>query len=320
MNAKTAAAVAAAVGTVSAFALRRRAPYRFRGRSVIITGGSRGLGLLLARAFASEGALLTLLARDRGELSRAKEELAASGASVAALECDVRSRESVEEAVAYAVEHWGGVDVLVNNAGVIQVGPLEHMGVEDFGDAMDTHFWGPLYGVMAVVPHMRRQRSGRIVNIASFGGKVAVPHMAPYSASKFALVGLSQGLRSELFRHGIRVTTVSPGLMRTGSTARAQFKGQHEKEYAWFAVAGSSPLASISGERAARKIVEACRRGDPELIITPQARAMVIANALLPELVAHAVALVALLLPPPEGTEGDAGREGWQLPAPAGPA
>lgn len=320
MNAKTAAAVAAAVGTVSAVALRRRSAYSFRGRSVIITGGSRGLGLLLARALAAEGAILTLLARDGGELARAKEELAAAGASVAALECDVRSREAVEEAVAWAVEHWGGVDVLINNAGIIQVGPLEHMGLEDFGDAMDTHFWGALYGVMAVLPHMRRQRSGRIVNIASIGGKVAVPHMAPYSASKFALVGLSQGLRHELVKHRIHVTTVSPGLMRTGSTARAQFKGQHEKEYAWFALAGSSPLASISGERAARKIIEACRRGDPELIITPQARALVLANALIPAAVAHALTLVSLLLPEPDSVEGDRRKEGWESRSSRAPA
>jgi NAD(P)-dependent dehydrogenase (short-subunit alcohol dehydrogenase family) len=320
MNTKTAAALAAAVGTASAYALHRRSAYSFRGRSVIVTGGSRGLGLLLARAFAEEGALLTLLARDGAELARAKDELAAAGASVAALECDVRSREAVEEAVGYAVDHWGGIDVLVNNAGVIQVGPLDNMGLDDFGDAIDTHFWGPLYGVMAVLPHMRRQRGGRIVNIASFGGKVAVPHMVPYCASKFALVGLSQGLRSELVRHRIHVTTVSPGLMRTGSTAHAQFKGQHEKEYAWFAVAGSSPLLSISGERAARKIVEACRRGDPELILTPQARAMVIASAVLPELVAHAAALIGLLLPEPDPAAGDERREGWQSRSPRAPA
>ena len=296
MHAKTAAAVAAVVGTASALTLSRRSRYSFRGRSVIITGGSRGLGLLLARALAGEGALLTLLARDGRELARAKE------------------------AVAYAVEHWGGVDVLINNAGVIQVGPLEHMTLEDFGDAMDTHFWGSLYAVMAVLPHMRRQKGGRIVNIASVGGKVAVPHMVPYSASKFALVGLSQGLRHELWKQHIHVTTVSPGLMRTGSTARAQFKGQHEKEYAWFALAGSSPLASISGERAARRIIAACRRGEAELILTPQARALVIASALLPAVVAQALALVSLLLPEPDAAEGDQRREGWRSRSSRAPA
>jgi NAD(P)-dependent dehydrogenase (short-subunit alcohol dehydrogenase family) len=187
---------------------------------VLIFGGSRGLGLTMARELAVQGARLALAARDQNELTRARAELARH-TSVIVLPCDVRRREEVETAVSRTVEYFGGLDVLINDAGVIQVGPLDHVSIEDFEDAMGTHFWGPLYGTCAARPHLRRSDSARIVNISSIGGQVSVPHLLPYSASKFALVGLSEGLHAELAREGILVTTVSPGLMRTGSTYNA---------------------------------------------------------------------------------------------------
>src|SRR5437879_7816866 len=122
------------------------------------------------------------------------------------------------------------------------MGPIESMNTEYFEEAMLTHFWGPLYSILAVLPEMKAQRRGRIVNISSIGGKISVPHMVPYSASKFALAGLSEGLRAELARHNIVVTTVFPGLMRTGSPVNAMFKGQRPQEYAWFAISDSLPL------------------------------------------------------------------------------
>ena len=166
------------------------------------------------------------------------------------------------------LDRWTNVDVLINNAGVIQVGPLEHMEHEDFENAMATHFWGPLHLMLELIPSMRRRGFGRIVNISSIGGRVAVPHLAPYSASKFALTGLSDAVRAELAPYGIRVTTVCPGLMRTGSPMNAQVKGQHEAEYAWFAIADSLPGFSMSAERAADQILSACAHGDPELTIS----------------------------------------------------
>jgi NAD(P)-dependent dehydrogenase (short-subunit alcohol dehydrogenase family) len=202
------------------------------------------------------------------------------------------------------------VDVLINNAGVIQVGPLEHMTIEEFENAMATHFWGPLYLMMAVVPSMRRRGFGRIVNIASIGGRIAVPHMAPYCASKFALVGLSDSVRSELKEHGIHVTTVSPGLMRTGSPLNADIKGNHEKEYAWFAIADAIPGLSTSAEHAARRIVEACRYGDPEVTITLPAQIAVALNNLVPSITAGAMSVVNRLLPSPAGASGDNLRKG----------
>jgi short-subunit dehydrogenase len=291
---------------------RRRDPYEFAGRSVVITGGSRGLGLVIARQLADEGARLTLVARDEQELLRAMDDLQTREpfAEVLAAPADIRARYQAERAIAMAVERFGSVDVLINNAGIIQVGPLDHMKLADYEDAMLTHFWGPLYMIMTAIPHMRRSGAGRIVNISSIGGKIAVPHLVPYSASKFALAGLSEGLHAELAKYNIAVTTVYPGLMRTGSPVNAMFKGQRPQEYAWFAISDSLPLASISPERAARQIIRACRYGDSELIITVQAKMAVLARTAAPELFLDTMALINRLLPGPSRTDGDEARPG----------
>jgi NAD(P)-dependent dehydrogenase (short-subunit alcohol dehydrogenase family) len=139
--------------------------------------------------------------------------------------------------------------------------------------------------------------------------------LLPYSASKFALTGLSDGLRAELAKDGIRVTTVLPGLMRTGSPYNAWFKGRHRAEFAWFTVLDSMPGLSIDAERAARRIVNACRYGDPELVITPQARLAIIADAMVPSIVARSMELVNRLLPGVESPLGDEARSGWQSPS-----
>jgi NAD(P)-dependent dehydrogenase (short-subunit alcohol dehydrogenase family) len=293
-------------------AWRAREAYDFNGKSVVITGGSRGLGLVMARELAGEGARLTIIARDEGELQRAAHDIRTREpfADVLIAVADVRKRYEAERAIAQTLEQYGRVDVLINNAGIIQVGPLDHMKLGDYEDAMNTHFWGPLYMVLAALPHMRRQGGGRIVNISSIGGKVAVPHLVPYSASKFALTGLSDGLRAELMRDNIIVTTVCPGLMRTGSPVNAMFKGKRPQEYAWFAISDSLPLASIKAERAARQIVNACRRGDAELVITVQAKLAVLARAIAPELFQDAMALMNGLLPGPSTTDGDEARPG----------
>ena len=304
---------AAGVGVLlMARAWRHRRAYEFAGKVVVITGGSRGLGLIMARELAEEGARLVLVARDEEELGRAADDLRANLASVEVLTiaADVRKRHDAERAIAQALERFGRVDVLVNNAGIIQVGPLDHMKLSDYEDAMNTHFWGPLYMVLAALPHMRQRGEGRVVNISSIGGKIAVPHLVPYCASKFALAGLSEGLRAELINEGIVVTTVCPGLMRTGSPVNAMFKGKRPQEYAWFAISDSLPLASIDANRAARQIIAACRHGEAELVITLQAKIAVLAHEIAPELFADAMALMNRLLPGPTGSDGDRARPG----------
>ena len=301
---------AAAAGVALGRLRRGRRRIDFAGRAVAITGGSRGLGLALAREFLAEGAKVALLARASDALERAANELRASG-TVVAIPCDLRDPASIAPAIEAAAAALGRLDVLVNNAGTIMVGPLEHMDEEDFAAALDIHLWGPLRTMRAAIPRMRQQGSGRIVNIASIGGLVAVPHLAPYSASKFALVGLSDAFRAELARDNILVTTVNPGLMRTGSPPNAAFKGRREEEYRWFAASDVFPLSSIAADRAVRQILDACRHGDPELTISWQAKVAALANALAPGLVADATRLANRFLPAPADAEGDRARTGW---------
>ena len=290
--------------------IRARRAISFAGRVVVITGGSRGLGLVMARQLAAEGAHLCLLARDEEELAAAREELAGSPGEILTISCDIRRRADVRAAIDTILERWSSIDVLINNAGVIQVGPLEHMTTQDFENAMATHFWGPLHLMFESVPSMRRRGFGRIVNITSIGGRIAVPHLAPYCASKFALVGLSDAVRGELEQYGIRVTTVTPGLMRTGSPVNVDVKGKHQAEYAWFAISDSLPGLSTSAESAATDIIDACRYGDSELTITLPARIAMVANNVAPRFVARAIAVANRLLPGPNGAEGDRRKRG----------
>src|SRR6266496_3778899 len=276
----------------------------------LITGGSRGLGLVLARQICADGGKVALIARDADELSRAKADLVRRGGEVLTVQCDLLDAAQIPSAARQVIDRLGKIDILINNAGIIEVGPHEHMTREDFERAMQLHFWAPFELIMQIIPEMRRRAGGRIVNISSIGGKIAVPHMAPYAASKFALVGLSDALRAELARDSIHVTTVTPGLMRTRSEGHAKFKGDHAAEYKSFTGAGKLPFASISAERAARKILAACRRGQPALIMPMPARALIIANALFPNLTARIFKIVNKRLPSSVGASGNDARAG----------
>jgi short-subunit dehydrogenase len=157
---------------------------------------------------------------------------------------------------------------------------------------------------------MRRQGGGRIVNISSIGGKIAVPHLLPYSASKFALAGYSEGLRAELRRENIFVTTVFPGLMRTGSPPNVVVKGQHEKEYAWFSIADSLPGLAMHSRRAARRILTAVADGRAQLVLGFPARAAVLFHDLMPETFALSMRATNRALPSPAKWGGDRSRTG----------
>ncbi|MCG5055759.1 MAG: SDR family NAD(P)-dependent oxidoreductase [Myxococcales bacterium] len=285
---------------------RARRRLDFAGRSVVIAGGSRGLGLAIARQLVDEGADVTLLARDRSELDRATNELEERNPRTIplGLVCDVTDRAQVDEAIRFVAESHGRIDVLLNVAGVIQVGPWEQMAVEDYENAFAVHFWGPLHTMRAVIPHMSKRGLGRIANISSVGGAVGVPHLLPYASSKSALIGLSDGLRAELVTRGIRVTTVVPGLMRTGSHVKALFKGQQEKEYAWFATADATPGISLAADKAARRVIEAVRFGDFHVAIGWPARMAELMQGLAPGFTAAALALGNRLLPGPSGAPG----------------
>ena len=287
--------------------------FSYRDKVALITGGSRGLGLEIARQICAKRGKVALIARDTEELARAKTDLDRFGTELLTIQCDLLEGAQIQSAVQQALQRFGKIDILMNNAGIIQIGPLEHMRLEDFDRAMRLHFWAPFVLQMLIVPQMRASGGGRIVNISSIGGKIAVPHMAPYSASKFALAGFSDAIRAELAKDKIFVTTVTPGMMRTGSQVHANFKGDHAAEYKWFETSSKLPLASISAERAARKILAACRRGKSALVVPWTAYLIIAANALFPNLTGSVMKIVNRCLPPRVSKSGDEARSGAEV-------
>ena len=280
-----------------------KAMQELKGKVVLVTGGSRGLGYAVVRELAFSGARLALTSRHADELERARARLLASGcaapADVWVYPCDVSVEATVREMVAAATAHFGRVDVLVNDAGIIMVGPLESQTLDSFHQAMDINFFGALHVTLAVLPQMLERGEGAIVNISSIGGKVAFPHLLPYVASKFAITGWSQGLRAELAGKGIQVTTVCPGIMRAGSHIQARFTGDQEQEYRWFAAAASLPGTATSATKAARKIVRALAAGSAEISIGLQAIVAARLSNVAPELTATLLSLANASLPSP---------------------
>ena len=280
---------------------RMDAEARLRGKVVLITGGSRGLGYAIAQELASKGARLVLTSRHLQELERARTRLIAGGKiapeNVFIQASDVSVAAEIRSLVDAATAYFGQIDVVVNNAGIILVGPVESQVLANYQQAMDTNFSGALHTTLAVLPQMLARGDGAIVNIASIGGKVAFPHLLPYVASKFALTGWSQGLRAEIAGKGIRVTTVSPGIMRTGSHIQARFNGNAQDEYRWFAGAASFPGTATDATAAARKVVSALAKGTPEIAIGLQAMLAAHFSNLAPDLTAGMLSFANGFLP-----------------------
>jgi NAD(P)-dependent dehydrogenase (short-subunit alcohol dehydrogenase family) len=307
------------LGSLAAFAFgafvansSRRPGFSFKNKVVLITGGSRGLGLEIARILAAEGAYLSLVARNSSTLEVARRELDEIGHRTLIVSGDIRNQKDVERAVRETAESFGRLDVLINNAGVIQVGPFESMSLQDYQTAMETHAWGSLYSMLAAVPYMRNRGGGRVVNIVSIGGKIGVPHLAPYVMSKFAQAGLSEALGAELASENIFVTTVYPGLMRTGSHVNALFKGNNRNEFAWFSIGAGMPLLSINARRAARQIVEGCRQKTETLVLTPAARAAAMSQGVSPKTVNRGMRIMNSLLPGRKAISETQSRSGWE--------
>jgi short-subunit dehydrogenase len=267
----------AAVGATAYACTRRRDRARLkRGQVAIITGGSTGLGLALAHRLGRAGLKLVLAARSKEQLEEAKRELLASGSIVSEedvliVSCDLTDQQQAKGLIDTVLQAFGTFHVLINNAGVIEVGPMEDQPLKAYERAMAINFFGAVYTTYAALPTLLGNKAGAIVNISSIGGKLAVPHLMPYVASKFALTGFSEGLHAELHRKGVRVTTVCPGLMRTGGERHAHFYGSIDKEKKWFQTAARTPLLTASARNAANQIFKAVASGKTELTITPQA-------------------------------------------------
>lgn len=282
-----------------AIASRQSTKRRLCGQVVVITGGSRGLGLALAREFAGCGCRIAICARDKDHLDAARRTLEDRGVEVSATVCDVSDRNQVDAMIDGVRQRFGRIDILVNNAGQIRVASVEDSNVADFEQAMGVMFWGVVYPTLKVLPEMQQRRAGSIITITSIGGKVSVPHLVPYSCAKFAAVGFCEGLRAEMARSGVNVTTVIPGLMRTGSHRNASFGGEPAKEAAWFGLAASLPLISMNAECAARKIVRAAARGKADHHLTPQAALLSRLHGISPGFVTGVLSQVNRLLPAP---------------------
>jgi short-subunit dehydrogenase len=313
---KYARSTACVMGAATALAFFGVARARARrksvaGQIVLITGGSRGFGLALAREFGSLGCRIALCARDQDELARAQQILTRECREVFTVACDISHTDEVVAMVASVVEHYGKIDILVNNAGEIMVSPFENLDVGDFERAMAVMFWGTLYTTLAVLPSMKTRGRGRIVNITSIGGKVSVPHLLSYSCAKAAAVAFSDGLRNEIRQFGIEVTTVIPGLMRTGSHVNAFFKGDQIAEASWFGVAASMPLLSLDAEHAAQLAIKAICAGKTEAVLGVPAQILSQAQKLLPGLTSEVLRFSNALLP--KGIVGHSTQTGRDL-------
>lgn len=295
---------------------------RTRARPVaLVTGASRGLGFLIARDLARRGYDLAICARSAVGLRAAEDDLTRAGARVLAIAADVGDPADASRAVAAAAARFGRLDVLVLNAGIIQVGPASEMTGADFAAAMDVVFWGAVHVSAAAMPLLTRSR-GRLLVVTSVGGKLPAPHLLPYTAAKHAAVGFAEGLRVEAIKAGVSVTVGVPGLMRTGSPRNASFTGDRVAESRWFTAAANLPVVSMDAERAARRLVRATLLRRPEIVLTPLAKIGVRAHAMAPSTSLRVVSLVNRLLPEPTGTEPGPAQPGHELPAetrPLGP-
>ena len=268
---KIAGGIGAAIGIQQGVARAREVD--LAGQVALITGSTSGLGLQMARELAGQGCRVVICGRDEDKLERAGEQLSSQGAAVLAVRCDVSDVDDVQRLVDATIEEYGRIDLLICNAGVIQVGQFRSMELENFRQAMETMYFGTLHPILAALPHMRKQGGGRIALVTSIGGVVSVPYLLPYNASKFAAVGLGEGLRAELQDEGITVTTIVLGLMRTGSYVNALFSGDEqgrESAYRVFSALSSLPLLTGDAEAAARSFIRAIRRGDASVIYPPQ--------------------------------------------------
>ncbi|MGO1384601.1 MAG: SDR family NAD(P)-dependent oxidoreductase [Arachnia sp.] len=279
----------------------------------VVMGASRGLGFIMATELAKRGHDVAICARSAETLEEAATKLRAHGGSVLPITCDVTDGDDVEKFVARVTRELGPIDVAIHVAGVIQVGPMEAVTREHFSASINIMLWGPINLALAVLPSMRKRRSGRIGVVTSIGGKLSPPRLLPYSTAKFGAVGFTEGLSAELAGTGITATTLVPGLMRTGSHGQAQFFGDASKQYAWFGPAASLPLLSMDAEKAAEKMVDAVLKGKRVALVSPLSHLASRAHGLAPNLTVRLNQGLSLLLPKGTSSEtisGDEARKG----------
>lgn len=264
---------------------------------VLITGGSKGLGLVLAEYLIKENCRIAICARDEHELGMARRHLLEHGGEVFTFVCDVSDKAQVESLISAVIEHYGCLDIVVNNAGIISVGPMESFDFKHYESSMEIMYWGMANTTLSVVPYFKTRKEGHIVNVTSVGGKVSIPHLLPYSAAKFAAEGFSEGSASELLKDNIHVTTIVPGLMRTGSYINAIFQEGNKREFKLFSFMSSAPLLTVSAEKAARRIVQAMKEKRTLKIIGLPAKLLIEMNHFFPRTMTKIFSLVSKTIP-----------------------
>ncbi|MGQ9466555.1 MAG: SDR family NAD(P)-dependent oxidoreductase [Anaerolineae bacterium] len=242
---------------------------RLVGHVAIVTGASSGIGRATARMLAKAGADVALLARREEALQEVAREVEEMGRQALVIPTDVTQRAQVERAVSETIARWGQVDILVTCAGDYIRAPVPQMTGADVERSMAVNFYGTLYPVLALLPHMLDRRQGHIILISSADGKKGIPPDGPYVMAKFAVAGLGDVLRQELRPYGIAVTTFFPGRVDTPMIAHLKVP--------WIS-------AKIPPERVARAVLRAIRRRPPEVILPWQVRWFVYLSALFPSL------------------------------------
>ncbi|MBS1786952.1 MAG: SDR family oxidoreductase [Acidobacteria bacterium] len=254
---------------------------KLSGTVAIITGATSGIGRETAREFAAAGSKVVVAGRRQGRLTDLVKELESKGMQALAVATDVADQTQVENLIAAAVEKFGRVDVLVNNAGVAIASRFMEMPFEDFRRLMDVNFWGAVYACRAAVPQMRKQNGGGVIlNISSIFGKRGMPFETAYCASKFALAGFSEALRAEVMSEGIDVCTIYPGAVETEIfDAAANSTGLEVPSF----------VPKCPANLMAKLVVQTARFPQPEVVAAFDAQAMNIVNTFAPALVDFAL-------------------------------
>jgi len=249
---------------------------KLNGTTAVITGATSGIGRETALEFAKAGARVVIAGRRKERLNKLAVEIDAAGSKALAVVTDVADQSQVEHLVAAAVEEFGRIDSLVNNAGVAFAGRFNEMELEDFRRVMDVNFWGAVYASKAVIEQMRKQRGGGvIINVSSILGKRGVPFETAYCSSKFALAGFSEALRAEVMSDGIDVCTIFPGAVETEIFESAANKTGFEVP---------SFLPKFPAKAMAKLIVQTARFPQPEVVMALDAQAINFFNTLAPGL------------------------------------
>jgi short-subunit dehydrogenase len=241
----------------------------FHEKVAIVTGASSGIGRATAIALAGQGACVALASRNSDALSALAEELKRQGKEVIVIPTDVTQREQVESLVREVLAQWGRVDILISNAGEYIQGAITDLSPATIQRSLDVNFFGGVYCIKAVLPHMLKQKSGHIVAVTSMDGKIGIPPDAPYVSAKFALTGFCEVLRQEVRDSGISVTNVLPGRVDTPMIEHLRFS--------WIS-------AKVSSEKVALAILNAIRTRKPIVIIPPAAKLLYYINVFAPTL------------------------------------